>query len=102
MKILVLDYVKQCQTNQDGEKIFNEIYPLIKNDKDITVSFEGVTAIPSSFVNSAFIALLDHIPFQSIKKHLKFSDTNSQMNSIIKDRFSFEVKRMSQQHKTAE
>ncbi|MDD3757681.1 MAG: STAS-like domain-containing protein, partial [Advenella sp.] len=96
MKIYILDYVSQCQTNDDGEKIFNIIYPYIKRHKDITLSFKGVTSIPSSFVNSAFIALLDYAPFDDIKRHLKFSDTNSQMNSMIKERFSFEIKK----HKT--
>ncbi len=93
MVIRALDYVQQCFNNADGNKILRVILPLLKQGKVVVVSFEGVPSLPSSFVNSAFIALLDHMTFSAIRKQLRFSHTNSQMNEMIKSRFEFEVKR---------
>ena len=93
MVIKVLDYVDQCQSNADGIIIHDLIKPKLSKGEEVTLSFEGVPALPSSFVNSAFISLLDEFPFDRIKRLLRFSHTKSQMNSMIRDRFGFEVKR---------
>lgn len=55
------------------------------------VSFKGVTSLNSSFVNSAFIELLNDFDFSYIRQNLKFTNSTAQINSIIKNRFSFEV-----------
>lgn len=95
MVIRALNYVQQCFNNADGRKILKVILPLMLKGKTVTVSFEGVPSLPSSFVNSAFIALLDHMSFSKIRKQLRFVHTNSQMNEMIKSRFEFEVNRRS-------
>ncbi|HBP27911.1 MAG TPA: hypothetical protein DD666_00665 [Advenella kashmirensis] len=93
MFVHVLNYVQHCQTNADGDKIFNVIAPALLRGETVTVSFKGVISLPSSFVNSAFIPLLNDLSFEQIKKQLRFQDTNSQMNSMIKSRFDFEINR---------
>ncbi|MGB3290319.1 MAG: STAS-like domain-containing protein [Burkholderiaceae bacterium] len=95
MVIKVLDYVDQCQSNGDGIVIHDIIKPKLENGEEVVLSFEGVPSLPSSFVNSALISLLDEMPFERIKSLLRFVHTNSQMNSMIRDRFGFEVKRHS-------
>lgn len=93
MVIKVLDYVQHCQNNSDGVVIHDLIKPRLENGEEVVLSFEGVPSLPSSFVNSALISLLDEMPFESIRRLVKFVHTNSQMNSMIKERFDFELKR---------
>lgn len=73
------------------------IFDLIKNEfnhgNKVEVWFNGVTALNSSFVNSTLIELLEDYTFDYIRSNLKFTNTTKQINSMIKERFAFEVKR---------
>lgn len=91
MDIDISSITPRCYTNEDGAKVFNSILPLLKKGETVSISFKGVDALPSSFVNTAFIPLLDHFDFEYIKKSLLFSNTSRQINEIIKSRFAFEV-----------
>jgi hypothetical protein len=91
MVIRALDYVPQCYTQQDGEKVYNVIFPFLRDGKQIELSFDGVDVVPSSFVNTALIALLDVVSFDVIKRNLRFVNTTSQINEIIRNRFNFEL-----------
>ncbi|WP_285013151.1 STAS-like domain-containing protein [Lactococcus garvieae] len=79
--------------NASGEILFQEIKNLFENQESVVVSFQGISEISSSFVNSAFIDLLEEYDFNYIRKNLKFINSTKQINSLIKDRFSFEVKK---------
>jgi hypothetical protein len=59
--------------------------------EDVTVSFEGFDSVTSSFVNSAFIALLDSLDFDQVRARLQFADSKRQINEMIRSRFAFEV-----------
>ncbi|MEK5006616.1 STAS-like domain-containing protein [Bacillus sp. FSL K6-3312] len=89
----VLDHVERCYSNNDGQLIQTMIKSAFRNDEKITLSFEDVDGVTSSFVNTALIDLLEEFSFDFIKNHLVFSDTNSQINKLINDRFKFEVKK---------
>jgi hypothetical protein len=91
MVIRALDLVRQCYTQADGQKVYEKIMPLLKDGKQVDLSFEGVETVPSSFINTALIRLLDVVPFENIKANLKFIDTTKQINEMIKTRFNFEV-----------
>jgi len=91
MVINVLDHVERCYSNADGEVILSLIQPLLFRGNRVTVSFAGVDSVPSSFVNSAFIPLLEDFSFDFIRKHLHFSNSTKQINQMIKGRFEFEV-----------
>lgn len=91
MVINVLDYVRYCYSHTDGQIIFNLIFPAIKRGEMVTVSFKGVNAVPSSFVNAAFINLLEYYTFETIRDKLKFASSTKQINEMIKRRFDFEV-----------
>lgn len=80
--------------NASGEILFQEIKNLFENQESVVVSFQGISEISSSFVNSAFIDLLEEYDFNYIRKNLKFINSTKQINSLIKDRFSFEVKKI--------
>lgn len=98
MVIRVLNYVQHCYTNEDGAVIRELIKPNIAAGKPVDLSFKGVSALPSSFVNSAFVKLLDDFTFDQVKRSVRFSDTNTQMNDIIKERMTFEWKRKTSAH----
>ncbi|MED1405380.1 STAS-like domain-containing protein [Bacillus mycoides] len=89
--INVLDHVKQCYSNNDGYIIQTEIRRAFSKNEKVIVSFTGVTSLNSSFVNSAFIELLNPYSFEYIRSNLQFKNSTRQINDIIKQRFQFEV-----------
>jgi hypothetical protein len=91
MVVRALDHVRHCYTQADGQKIYETILPLLNKGERVDLSFEGVETVPSSFINTALIRLLDTVPFEKIKENLKFSNTTKQINEMIKTRFNFEV-----------
>ena len=91
--IKVLDHINQCYSNSDGQVVFDLINKEFNNGNKVAVYFDGVSALNSSFVNSAFIELLEIHDFKFIKSHLQFKNSTQQINSLIKDRFAFEVKK---------
>jgi len=91
MVIRALDLVRQCYTQADGEKVFKELLPRLQRGERVSLSFEGVETVPSSFVNTSLIHLLDKVSFETIKQNLRFVDTTRQINEMIKRRFDFEV-----------
>lgn len=89
--ISVLSYVQSCYNNADGDVIRKLLEAQLRNNTPVTVSFKGVNSVPSSFVNSALVPLLDDYSFEKIKSLIKFSDTNSQINEMIRTRLTFEA-----------
>jgi STAS-like domain of unknown function (DUF4325) len=89
MVITALDHVRQCSTYSDGQIIYNLLLPPIKRGEDVTLSFNGVTALPSAFVNSAIVRLVEEVPVEQIKAHLRLVDSTRQINELIRDRFAF-------------
>lgn len=92
--IRVLDYVDHCYNSEDGKIIHDVIEARLKEDEPLLVSFSGVDSVPSSFVNTALVSLLARYEFSQIKRLLRFADTTSQINDMIRSRFNFEVNRM--------
>jgi hypothetical protein len=95
MDLNVLDHVKRCYTSQDGAVVAALIRANFCQDNHVTVSFTGVGDVPSSFINTAFISLLDDFSYDFIRSHLSVIDSTRQINSLIKRRFDFELQRES-------
>ena len=93
MVIRALDLVPQCYTQDDGQKVFEALYPKLQRGEKIELSFDGVETVPSSFINTSLIHLLDKISFDTIKANLRFVNTTKQINEMIRTRFDFEVNR---------
>ena len=93
MVIKVLDHTSSCYSNEDGEVIYRLLKEYLKDSNTVTVSFMGINSITSSFTNTAFIELLNDYDIRHIQKHLNFKDTNRQINSMIKNRFTYESNR---------
>ncbi|MBM7585861.1 hypothetical protein JOC86_002403 [Bacillus pakistanensis] len=91
--IRISDHIGRCYSNKEGKTIQTILKRELNKGNPITVSFEKIDGVTSSFVNTAFIELLDDFEFNTIKSSIKFINTSKQINEMIKDRFKFEVDR---------
>lgn len=89
MVIRILDHVAQAATYSDGEKIFALLADPIKRGENVTLSFDGIDAVPSSFINAAVVRLVEVVGIGVIKAHLHVADSTRQINNLIRDRMAF-------------
>jgi len=82
--------------SNEGKYVFDIIKSSFDNKEKIIVSFENVEGIGSSFVNSAFLKLLDYYDYNFIKNNLKIIKINKAISNLIKERFEFELKKREQ------
>jgi hypothetical protein len=87
--IRIVDYVKQASTYDDGQVIFDLIANDVSNDFPVEVSFAGIQAVPSAFVNAAFLQLLEITSVEKIRSNLKITHSTKFINELIKRRFDF-------------
>lgn len=90
--IRISDHVNQASGYHDGQIIFDLIVPSILAGIPIKVSFLGITAAPSAFINAAFIQLLEVTSIDQIRANLIISDSTKFINEMIKNRFEFSLK----------
>ncbi|MGZ0020046.1 STAS-like domain-containing protein [Nitrosomonas sp. wSCUT-2] len=93
MVIIIKNHVRTTSSYEDGEKIFNLIYPEIAKNKSVSVSFDGIDSVPSAFINAAFIRLLEKFSFEHIRNYLKITNSTHHINTLIRNRFAFVVKK---------
>ena len=91
VEIDVKTFLAAYYTNEDGDVLHDEIVDCFDRGDSVIISFRGIPYLNSSFVNSAFIQLLEKYPFDYIKTHLTFKDSTKQINSLILSRFKFET-----------
>ncbi len=89
MVIRLLDYVKHCSTYEDGEVIFGLIAPKVEAGEAVVLSFDGVNAVPSAFVNAALLRLVERVSLETVMQRLSIVDSTRQINDLIKSRFGF-------------
>lgn len=92
MVLIVRNYVVGANTNEEGTIVYNLICQSIYNGDHVTLSFKGITSISSSFLNSAFVPLFDHVSIDHVKRHLRIIDSNNFINGMIIKRFKQEEK----------
>jgi hypothetical protein len=84
MVIRALDYVPHCYTAADGDVIHSLIHKGFSDGEDVQLSFDGVFDVPSSFVNSAIVALLNQYDAEFIKSHLTIVDATHQIGDMVR------------------
>ena len=89
MVIIILEHVKTASTYEDGEIIYNLISSALSNGESVILSFKDITSVPSAFINSALIRLLENFNFEFIRSRLTIKDTTKHINELIKSRFKF-------------
>ncbi|MHB2207761.1 STAS-like domain-containing protein [Methylobacterium sp. CM6257] len=91
MVVRILDATPAADTNGQGEAVLARLLAALNRAEVITVSFEGVTNVTSSFVNAALVPLLETISFGEIKRRVRIIDSNRQINDMIKRRLEREA-----------
>lgn len=86
------DIVNHGATNTEGLLVNNKIREY-SVESNIIVSFDSIDYVTSSFINSAFITLLEERGFEYFKKHVEFSDTNPQINKSINRVFKYALEK---------
>ena len=84
MVIRALDHVAQCYTAKDGMVINRVLRKQLARESQVKLSFDGVTDVPSSFVNTSIVALLDTYSGDYIKQHLTISDATRQIGEMVR------------------
>jgi hypothetical protein len=89
MVIRILDYISQVDSYRDGQRIYDLIAAPLANGEDVVLSFEGVDAVPSSFVNASILRVAEILPVSAVKAHLKIVDSTRQINDLVRSRMRF-------------
>lgn len=84
MVIRVLDLVRHCHTWQDGDRVYRAIVPHLDAGGKVTLSFDGVSDVPSSFVNGALLRLVERYGYDFLRAHLAITETNRQISGMIR------------------
>lgn len=88
--IIVRDILKSTALNADGEVLLDHIRSSFDKGEKVAVSFEGIAALNTSFVNSAFADLLGYYSFSFIKEHLIIKHSTKGINRLIGNRMKEE------------
>ena len=94
MSIIVASLVKYCDTADQGDIVFHAITRGLTSSATITISFSGCLTATSSFVNVAFVQLLDQMAFDEIKNRIKIENCTQQIGEMIKKRLQFVAEQM--------
>ncbi|PJF36065.1 MAG: hypothetical protein CUN49_07395 [Candidatus Thermofonsia Clade 1 bacterium] len=65
---------KYCVTVQDGQRVYAQIYPLLKAAQPVQLDFAGVQVVASPFLNVAVGRLLRDFDSETLNKLLKFEN----------------------------
>lgn len=84
MVVRALDHVAQCYGASDGAVIARVLRQAFLRGHHVTLSFAGVSDVPSSFVNAALVSLLDDHSLEWLKSHLSVVDATKQTADMIR------------------
>jgi hypothetical protein len=85
--IRVTDVALGADTADQGAAVLARIKAeLADQPNQVIVSFGGIQSATTSFVNSAFVPLLDDLNFNNLKSRLKIVDSTRQINDMIRSR----------------
>lgn len=73
IKIKVADLIGSplCISAEDGQKVFGKVEQLVKDGKQVTISFENVTMLIPLFLNVAIGQFYGSFSEEAIRAHLK-------------------------------
>lgn len=89
MNVLIKDHVQFASSHKDGQVIYDLIVQHVLDDKEVELSFEGISATTPSFVNTALVQLLDVTTMEQIRKLVKIVESTKYVNRMIHERFDF-------------
>lgn len=90
MVIYVKNCVSSCDTNAQGDALYNCIFSHLKTSTPVIVNFGEMENVTSSFVNSSFVELASHFGADKVKRLIKIESANRQIANMIKERMAKE------------
>lgn len=63
-----------CVAADDGQKVYERIARMLKDERTVTLSFHNVEGLTSAFLNTAIGQLYGHFNEDYIRNHLKVED----------------------------
>lgn len=95
--VRIIDHIKHPSTYEDGQVIFNLISNDVREGTPVEVSFEGLHAVPSAFINAALVQLVETVPLKQIFAVLRITNSTKFINEMINRRFAFVADQASKQ-----
>lgn len=87
--IRIRDHVARASSYEDGDVIFRLVSDNLHAGADVAVSFEGISSVPSAFVNAAFVRLLETMKFEDFRAKVRFKDSTRSINDLLRSRLEF-------------
>ncbi len=89
VRVRVLDHVEHASTYEDGAVIYSLLESAVKTNTQIELSFDGILAVPSAFVNATIVKLLEIAPLSVVQESIRIVDSTRQINELIRQRVRF-------------
>lgn len=70
------DFGEYLGTRQLGEKVRNQLWPLIQGDEKVCLDFEGVDVVSNSFADECIAKMLLSMPLDELKQRTTFCGLN--------------------------
>ncbi len=73
-----------CITFEDGQKVYEAIYPELRARNPVVLNFVNVKIVASPFLNAAIGQLLRDLAPQDLNEYLKFKNLPALTGSILR------------------
>lgn len=73
-----------CVSADDGQAVHDKIVPLLREDRNVAVSFEKVETLISAFLNAAIGQLYGEFPEDRIRSLLSVRDMSQEDLALLK------------------
>ena len=70
------EFGEHLGTRQVGEKVREQLWPLIGGDEKVCLDFEGVDVVSNSFADECIAKILLTMSLDDLKQHTTFSGLN--------------------------
>ena len=93
MALTVTSICPRQYDGRDGRRLYDALRPYLVAGSPVEVSFEGVVAVSTSFVNEGLIRLLDSFSYDTVRTVLRLTNVRPTVARVIQRRFAFEAAR---------
>jgi len=73
-----------CVASGDGQKVYNRLETVLKEGRNVVLSFRNVTTLTSAFLNAAIGQLYGAFPDQQIRSLLSVQDIEKDDLALLK------------------
>lgn len=72
-----------CITSDDGQRVYDRIYPLLREKQPVVLDFSGVQIVAPPFLNAAIGQLLRDLDSETLNTYLKFENLSGAFKPIL-------------------